>query len=103
MFTIKSLLSVSHINPCIREKKFVYELVWPYIKWGKKGDSDNFPIMVARNNANRPSHAHGSRLEPYVLLAKAKEWCYVKAKNLRMGKGSPIDSFMNRARESSHA
>ena len=34
------------------------------IKGGKKGDSDNFPIMVARNNVNRPSHAHGSRPEP---------------------------------------
>ena len=34
------------------------------IKWDKKGDSDNFPIMVARNNVNRPSHAHGSRPEP---------------------------------------
>ena len=34
------------------------------IKWGKKEHSDNFPIMVARNNVNRPSHAHGSRPEP---------------------------------------
>ena len=34
------------------------------IKWGKKEHSDNFPIMVARNNVNRPSHAHGPRPEP---------------------------------------
>ena len=34
------------------------------IKGGKKEHSDNFPIMVARNNVNRPSHAHGSRPEP---------------------------------------